>query len=298
MAASRARLRARASPSSTTKRRTSLRGACVVAHVERAVLADHRVDRPHARDVVAPARRPAGDRDHELARGAQPLERRVRSRVSRPCVDSVSSMSASTPRIAAPHGVRHRRRSGRSRGCGGVEWLTLRCCRADGRRRVRVPRSRRRVARSARHRQAALGAPPQHVVAGARPFLAHQVVDLARGQLRAEILAQVGGGPRIAEHRRRARAVPVRQRAQQRSRGSCRIAARQLATQRGGPPGGRSPPGSGASRVHGGLHRGKNGASSASACSASLRYVVILPPKIDSTGARPARRRARQRRRP
>jgi hypothetical protein len=37
-------------------------------------------------------------------------------------------------------------------------------------------------------------------------------------------------------------------------------------------------------RVHAGLIVGKNGASSASAASASLRYVVILPPKIDKSG--------------
>ena len=63
--------------SSATKRLTQPARCRVVAHVERAVLADHRVDRPHARDVIAPARRPAGDRDHELAGGVQPLERRV-----------------------------------------------------------------------------------------------------------------------------------------------------------------------------------------------------------------------------
>ena len=51
--------------------------ARVVAEPEGAVLAHHRVDRPHARDVVAPAGGAAGDRDHEQARGAQALERGV-----------------------------------------------------------------------------------------------------------------------------------------------------------------------------------------------------------------------------
>ena len=76
IALSLARLAAR-SPSSATKRLTSLRRARVVAHVERAVLADDGIDRPHARDVVAPAGRPSGDRNHQHAGGAQARERRI-----------------------------------------------------------------------------------------------------------------------------------------------------------------------------------------------------------------------------
>ena len=41
------------------------------------------------------------------------------------------------------------------------------------------------------HRQAALGAPPQDVVGAHRPFVAHQPFDLALGEMRAEILAEV-----------------------------------------------------------------------------------------------------------
>ncbi len=44
----------------------------VVVKPERAVLADHGVNRPHARDVIAPSRRPAGDGHHLEARRAQP----------------------------------------------------------------------------------------------------------------------------------------------------------------------------------------------------------------------------------
>jgi len=53
-------------------------GHVIVAKVERAVLSDDRIDRPHPRDVIAPPGRPARDRDHQQARVAQPLHRRVR----------------------------------------------------------------------------------------------------------------------------------------------------------------------------------------------------------------------------
>src|SRR5512135_2508488 len=43
------------------------------SEIERPVLADDRIYRPHARDVVAPARRPAGDRHYEPARPLQAL---------------------------------------------------------------------------------------------------------------------------------------------------------------------------------------------------------------------------------
>ena len=145
-----------------TKRLTSLRARRVVAHVERAVLADDRVDRPHARDVVAPAGGPAGDRHDELARRrAGARARRTPRAVSWPCVVSVSSMSASTPRIAR-------------RASSGIA--------ASGRimRRSRDRRDERRTRLDA----GVIGRP--HLVrrhstssAVARPFLAHEVVDLA-----------------------------------------------------------------------------------------------------------------------
>ena len=49
-------------------------------HVERPILANDRVDRPHPRDVVAPACRASGDRNYQQARGAQAGQRRVRRR--------------------------------------------------------------------------------------------------------------------------------------------------------------------------------------------------------------------------
>ena len=71
------------------------------------------------------------------------------------------------------------------------------------------------IALRLRHRQAALGAPPQHIVRGARPFLGHQVIDFARGEARAEVLPQVGHRLRIAQNVQRARAVSAGQSAQQ-----------------------------------------------------------------------------------
>ena len=49
-----------------------------VEKVEGAVLPDYGVDRPHARDVVTPARRPAGHRHRDLAGAPQSLEGVVR----------------------------------------------------------------------------------------------------------------------------------------------------------------------------------------------------------------------------
>src|SRR5262245_7370655 len=48
-----------------------------VAEIERAVLADYGGNGPHARDMVAPARGPPGDRDDADARAAQALQRRI-----------------------------------------------------------------------------------------------------------------------------------------------------------------------------------------------------------------------------
>src|SRR5207248_77403 len=49
----------------------------VVAEIKCAVLADHRGDRPEARDEVAPAGRPAGHRNDREPGLRQPLERRI-----------------------------------------------------------------------------------------------------------------------------------------------------------------------------------------------------------------------------
>ncbi len=49
----------------------------VMAHPERSVLPHHPIHRPHARDVVAPPRRPARHRNHLEAGGVQALQRRV-----------------------------------------------------------------------------------------------------------------------------------------------------------------------------------------------------------------------------
>ncbi len=50
----------------------------IMAHIQRAVFADDRIDRPHAGDVIAPARGASSDRDEQQSRGAQPLHCRVR----------------------------------------------------------------------------------------------------------------------------------------------------------------------------------------------------------------------------
>ncbi len=52
----------------------------VVIKIESAVLADHRVHRPHARDMVAPAGGPPGNRDDQLACRMQPLQRGIGAR--------------------------------------------------------------------------------------------------------------------------------------------------------------------------------------------------------------------------
>jgi hypothetical protein len=80
----------------------------VVAHVERAVLADDRVDGPHPRDVVAPSSRPAGDRDDEPPGGAQTLHRRIGLR-GKPAVRRQRVVDVGEhPAYRAPHVVRHR----------------------------------------------------------------------------------------------------------------------------------------------------------------------------------------------
>ena len=51
-------------------------GRPVVGKIQRPVLAHYRIDRPHAREMIAPARRPAGHRDDDQARRAQSLHGR------------------------------------------------------------------------------------------------------------------------------------------------------------------------------------------------------------------------------
>ena len=132
---------------------------------------------------------------------------------------------------------------------------------------------RDRVALRLRHRQAALGAPPQHVVGRARPLLAHEVVDLARGERRRR--SRRRGPPSCA--RRPApstRACRGDARARRRSDGG--RSADSVARSSRGPRGAvavgqvaarqrRAPPSTRA------FMPGKYGASSRSACSASLR---------------------------
>ena len=50
----------------------------VVPVIEGAVFANHGVDRPHARDVIAPACRPAGDQDDAQTGAAQSVQCGIR----------------------------------------------------------------------------------------------------------------------------------------------------------------------------------------------------------------------------
>ena len=102
---------------------------------------------------------------------------------------------------------------------------------------------------------------------------AHQIVDFARGEPRAEIPPRSAMRSAFAENARCARAVPIeRARVQQRRRqfadsGGAMRASHALAIALPG----RSPPGSGASRVHRGLHRrGSKAPAAASACFGEL----------------------------
>ena len=121
----------------------------------------------------------------------------------------------------------------------------------------------------------------------ARPLLAHEVVDFARREPRAEVAAEIRRRLRASPSTIVAR-VPCRcASAEQRSpadRGILARAARPTTRRDRGR--GRSPPGSARLPSTRGFISGKVTArSSRSACSASLRYVVILPPNDDSTGA-------------
>jgi len=81
----------------------------VVAEVKRPIFTNHGRHRPEARDQIAPARRAAGDRDHQQTGLQQLLERAVGGAVMRPSVVIVPSMSHSTPcsrvRLAEGHGA-------------------------------------------------------------------------------------------------------------------------------------------------------------------------------------------------
>ena len=60
-----------------------------------------------------------------------------------------------------------------------------------------------------------LAASPDDVIDGERPFLAHEMLDLALIEPAAEIHAEIGGLARIAEHRFDLAAVPQRKPVQQ-----------------------------------------------------------------------------------
>src|SRR3546814_2460788 len=64
----------------TTLFRSQLARRRVIAEIQRPVLPHHRVDRPHAGDVVAPPRRAAGDGHHQKPGGTQPLQRPIGGR--------------------------------------------------------------------------------------------------------------------------------------------------------------------------------------------------------------------------
>ncbi|PAV69772.1 hypothetical protein WR25_25874 [Diploscapter pachys] len=82
-----------------------------------------------------------------------------------------------------------------------------------------VPQIRRHPRRRlVRHMQPQLATPEQHILRRPRPFLRDQIVDLARGQPAAEILAQIAHRLRIAQHRRHPGAIGARQPPQQRRR--------------------------------------------------------------------------------
>ena len=151
------------------------------AHPQRAAFstADRTVDRPHARDVVAPARRPTGDRRlTSLPASCSAFERRdrpvtvvaVRRHACRRCRSSTPRTRAA--RVAASRSRRAAFVIGRARRTYAPTRATLR---------------RRVIGKSA------LGAPPQHVVPRCAHSSCDQIVDLARGEPGAEILAEVAG---------------------------------------------------------------------------------------------------------
>ena len=153
----------------------------------------------------------------------------------------------------APRGARHRgeRAHRRDAGRGHAVSRESRPPRRWRRTRRRAPRAAAGIA------EPALGPPPQHVVGGARPFLAHEIVDLGRGQAVAEILAEIG---RSSSRRPApsARSEPCR-RARPRTsvRGQRRVAALQLGDPRGDAAGRQIAAGQHRAVGPRGLHRGE-----------------------------------------
>ena len=104
-------------------------------------------------------------------------------------------------------------------GWGGVFVTMVACCVLDDRLRVAdtatphvthrptYSRRQRREVRRRRREEAALGVPPEDVLGRARPFLAHQVVDLEARQASAKRLAHRGARRHAVQQPRGARAV-------------------------------------------------------------------------------------------
>src|SRR5581483_8639092 len=82
-----------------------------------------------------------------------------------------------------------------------------------------------------RREEPELGAPPQHIVAGLRPFVVHQVAHLGPGEVAGETGPEILEALRLPENARRAGAVGVRQPARMRS-GEERIAVAQSGDER------------------------------------------------------------------
>ena len=130
--------------------------------------------------MVAPAGRAPGDRHHERARRAAGAPSRI---------GLGGELAVGGERVVdveqQPAHAAARRRSACKRLHHRAEHL------------------RHALALRLRHQQAGLGAPPQHVLRGPRPFALDEIAQLALGEAGAEILAQVA----VADHRLRMRAV-------------------------------------------------------------------------------------------
>src|SRR5258708_36885854 len=89
--------------------------------IESTVLADHRVDRPHPGDVIAPPRRASGHRNHELPDALQALERGISQR------GKLSSGSEGLVDVEK-HGAREARVQGGKRLHWPITWRTRARC--------------------------------------------------------------------------------------------------------------------------------------------------------------------------
>ena len=109
-----------------------------------------------------------------------------------------------------------------------------------------------------RHPETAFRSAPEHVVRRARPFLANEPLDFARGEAVAEMLTEVSrrlrGRPALS-----ARAIHAGGRCRVRYRQEVSRIAAQLRDPGLEPPGGKSPPGSTTGSVHAGFIGGRNG---------------------------------------